>query len=288
MKRLMREPLVHFLLGGALLFALFEVVAEDSSYAPGRIVVDERQIDNLSATFQRTWLRPPSSTELDGLIRDFIDEEILYREGLALGLDREDPVIRRRIRQKMEYLHTDLAERGRPTDADLAAFLSANGERFMEREKLSFRQVFVSPSVGTALATRRANELLKKLEAGASTSSVPGDPSLLPGDMTKASELDVAANFGPGFAADLQSLEIGHWQGPVASSFGLHLVAIDERIAARMPELAEVRREVERDYEAIARDEAKERYLRALRERYEVEVRTSGGEFSASAEASEG
>ncbi len=130
MRRLLREPLVHFLLGGALLFALYAAVADDPVDARDRIVIDEVRVANLATTFQRTWLRPPTRVELDGLVREFVDEEILYREGLALGLDRDDAVIRRRMRQKMEFLSTDLGGQEVASEAELAGFLSANRERF--------------------------------------------------------------------------------------------------------------------------------------------------------------
>jgi len=273
MKRLLREPLLHFLLGGALIYALYGLFADDPTYSPDRVVVDERRVDNLVATFQRTWMRPPTAEELDALIQDFVDEEILVRESLAFGLDRDDPVIRRRLRQKMEFLHADLAEQERATDAELAAFLSKNQERFEEPAGLSFRHVFVSPDAGSTAARRHANELLGILQSGAPDDSVEGDSTLLPETMVKASEREIGSVFGVGFAGDVFALTGDDWSGPVASSYGLHLVRVSERIAARRLELEEVRREVERDYETARRAEANQRFLRELRERYEVEIR---------------
>ncbi len=273
MRRLLREPLLHFLIGGALLFVLYGIVGDDPAFAPDRIVVDEKRVASLAATFQRTWLRPPTRGELDGLVRDFVDEEILVREGLALGLDRDDLVIRRRLRQKMEFLHTDLAEQEKPAEAELAAFLSENRERFQEPARLSFRHVFVSPDAGSPAARHRAHELLRKLRAGGSESLVEGDPTLLPKTMVKASERDVASVFGGGFAGDVLALAGNDWTGPVASSYGLHLVRVDERVPARMPELEQIRRQVEREYETAQRAEANQRFLQELRERYEVEIR---------------
>ena len=273
MRRLLREPLVHFLLGGALLFALYAAVADDPVDAPDRIVIDEVRVANLAATFQRTWLRSPTREELDGLVREFVDEEILYREGLALGLDRDDAVIRRRMRQKMEFLSTDLAGQEEASEAELAGFLSANRERFEKPARLSFRHVFVSPDGGSTAARHRADELLEKLRAGGSEASVEGDRTLLPETMLEATERDVASLFGPGFAGDILALTGDGWSGPVASSFGLHLVRVDGRVSARLPELAEIRREVQREYDALQRAEANRSFLRRLRDRYEVEIR---------------
>ncbi len=273
MSRLLREPLLHFLAGGAVLFVLYGIVADDPAHAPDRIIVRENRVAGLAATFQRTWLRPPTREELDRLVQDFVDEEILYREGLALGLDQNDLVIRRRLRQKMEFLHTDLAAQEKPTEAELAAFLSANGERFQEPARLSFRHVFVSPDAGSPAARRRANQLLRKLVAGVSEAEGGGDPTLLPKTMLEASERDVASVFGAGFAGDVFASAGGDWTGPVASSYGLHLVRVEERVPARMPELEQIRRQVEREHEAARRAEAKQRFLHELRERYDVEIR---------------
>ena len=273
MRRLLREPLLHFLVGGVLLFVFYGIVADDPAYAPDRIVVDEARVANLAATFQRTWLRSPTRDELDGLVREFVDEEILYREGLALGLDRDDLVIRRRLRQKVEFLYTDLAGKAEPSEAELAGFLASNRERFEEPARLSFRHVYLSPDAGSIAARRRATELLEKLRAEGSEASVEGDRTLLPETMLKASESDVASVFGAGFAGDVLALTGDDWTGPVASSYGLHLVRVDERVPARLPELGEIRREVEREYEAIRRAEANQRFLQKLREGYEVEIR---------------
>jgi hypothetical protein len=270
MSRVLREPLVHFLLGGAALFALYEVVDDEVSYAPDRIVIEAESVASLVTTFQRTWLRPPTGEELQALVDDYIDEEILYREGLALGLDRDDLVIRRRLRQKVEYLHTDLVAYPPPTEAELEAFLKANRDRFREPEALSFVQVFIDPEENAGSPHDRATQLLRELRAGV---EVAGDATTLPGAMARASEREIGAIFGTRFAADAVALEGNGWIGPVASSFGLHLVRIDERRSARIPALAEVRAQVVRDFESARRKDQNERFLEELRERYEVEVR---------------
>jgi parvulin-like peptidyl-prolyl isomerase len=273
MKRFLREPLLHFLIGGALIYAIYGLAADDPMASPDRVVVDEQRVDKLVATFQRTWMRPPAAGELDALIQDFVDEEILVREGLALGLDRDDPVIRRRLRQKMEFLRVDLGEQENATDAELTAYLLANQERFEEPARLSFRQVFVNPDAGSPAARRRANELLGKLQSGTPDAAGKGDSTLLPETMGSASEREIGTVFGADFAGDVFALTGDDWSGPLASSYGLHLVRVGERVAARKLELEEARREVERDYETARRAEANQRFLRELRERYEVEIR---------------
>ena len=279
MRRLLREPLLHFLVGGALLFALYTAVVEDPAYAPDRIVVDEARIANLSESFGRIWMRPPSSNELEDLIREFVNEEVLYREALALGFDRDDSVIRRRLRQKMEFLNADLAEIEAPTDTDLAAFLSENRERFRRPERISFQQVYVDPDAGTAKPYDRANELLAGLQAG--NADVDGDQTLLPRTMESASANEVAGVFGSEFAKDVLALSGDGWSDPVASSFGLHLVRVNARTPARDPELGEVRAQVMREWETIERENANQESLERLREQYEIEIRLPGANSNA-------
>jgi parvulin-like peptidyl-prolyl isomerase len=210
-----------------------------------------------------------------------VDEEILVREGIALGLDRDDPVIRRRLRQKMEYLHVELGTQQQATDAELTAFLSENQQRFEVPARLSFKQVFVSPEAGSAEARRRASEILASLQSGVPDPAVEGDSTLLPAAMAKASEREIGSVFGADFAADVFALTRDDWSGPVASNYGLHLVRVGERVAARKLELEEARREVERDYQAARRAEANQRFLEDLRERYEVEIRKPAGDSAA-------
>jgi parvulin-like peptidyl-prolyl isomerase len=274
-RRLLREPLIHFLVGGGLLFALYAIVVEDPAYAPDRIVVDPARVASLSADFERTWMRPPSKIELDELIAEFVNEEVLYREALALGFDRDDPVIRRRMRQKMEFLYADLIEIEPPSEADLASFLTANRERFRQPARVSFRQVYVDPDVGPATPHDRARALLEALQAGEAEAGVAGDPTLLPRAMEMASASEVAAVFGSGFAEDLLGLSGDGWSGPVASSFGPHLVRIDARKPTRDPELDEVRQQVVHEYGTIERTKSNQQLLEKLREQYEIEIQAS-------------
>jgi hypothetical protein len=270
--RFFREPLVRFLLGGAALFLLYGIVADEPIARQDRIVVGEERIASLAATFQRTWLRAPTRAELDGLVQDFVDEEILYREALALGLDRDDLVVRRRLRQKMEFLHLDLVEPSAPTQDELADFLERNAERFREPARLSFRQVFVSPEKGEGDVQGRAEQQLSLLRDGETGDAGAGDRTLLPETMRNTDAHEVAMIFGPGFARDLFALSGEGWQGPLASSFGLHLVQIEDSTPGRMPALSEVREHVERELLAERREQARRRFLEVVRGRYAVEI----------------
>jgi hypothetical protein len=270
-RRLVREPLVHFLVLGGLLFgAYYFLNGETPNSDSNRIVVDVAQVASIVATFQRTWLRPPTQEELGRLVEDRIKEEILYREALALGLDRDDLVIRRRLRQKMEFINTDLTDPGPPNEAELQAYLGANMNRFRSTERLSFTQVYLKED-----DQEGATKLLQQL-AGHPPSEREleklGDASLLPGAMERADRQELGRVFGSDFAAELLSAPLKKWSGPYVSPYGLHLVYVSERLPAREPPLGEVRSAVEREWLAERQREANERFYQALRGRYTVEV----------------
>ena len=273
MRRLLREPLLHFLLAGAVLFGLYGTVADDDD-RPDRIVIAEDQVANLAQTFGRVWMRPPTVEELDGLVAEYIREEVLYREAVALGLDQNDLIVRRRMRQKMEFLNEDLSGEQEPTEEELQALLDAKPETFEVQAETSFEQVFVNRE-GDDLADARARALLERLLSAPDLAAGGGlgDPTLLPESLERATPREVTATFGSEFSDELTSAPLGQWGGPLASSFGLHLVRISERTPARIPALAEVRERVAREWAAERRTEANERFYQALRDRYEVEVR---------------
>jgi len=269
-RKLLREPLLHFLLCGAAIFALYGRVAEPAEGRPGLVVVDERRVAALSRAVERTWSRPPDASELEGLIDEFVTEEILYREALALGLDRDDPVVRRRMRQKMEAVSDDVTDR-EPDEAELAAFLEANPERFFVPARVTFEQVFVAPRGGSP-ARERAEAVLARLRSGGRADEL-GDATPLPPGLSNVTTPRVAATFGEPFATALETLPQAEWAGPLASSYGLHLVQVTGREPAGQPALAEVRAEVEREWASEQRIRSRQRFHEVLRERYEVEVR---------------
>jgi hypothetical protein len=143
-RKLLREPLLHFLVLGALFFAGYEWMNHGEP-EPGRIVVTQGRIDNLKASFSRVCQQPPTPSETDGLIRDYIREEVLAREAKTLGLDLDDTVIRRRLRQKMEFIATDLALPVEPTEAELEGFLATHPDLFRVEPRFTVRQIYLNP-----------------------------------------------------------------------------------------------------------------------------------------------
>jgi hypothetical protein len=271
--RLLREPLVQFLALGAVLFALYGVAGKRNAEAPDKIVVSASRIATLGDGFARTWRRPPSEQELQGLIEDYVRDEVFYREGRAAGLDRDDVIIRRRVRQKMEFLAEDMSA-PEPSDEQLAAYLASNPERFRAEDQITFHQVFLS-------ATRRPNTIESDSKQvgsvlaradGALDVTALGDPFLLGEEFRGVSPSKLTSIFGEDFSKRMAAMEMGRWQGPISSGFGQHFVFISERTSGDLPPLDAVRPAVRREWTNTRRLETEQKLYASLRERYEIVV----------------
>jgi parvulin-like peptidyl-prolyl isomerase len=275
--KFLREPLFHFLVLGAGLFMVYSVVNGFAGAPADRIVVDETQALRLAGQFQRIWMRPPTEQELRGLAEDFVKEEILYREARTLGLDQDDLVIRRRLRQKMEFLNADLAESQAPTDVQLQAHFDANQDRFRRPDRFSLQQVYLNPNKRAGDAKQAAVELLARLNAdpalAADLIKSLGDATMLPAQLDGVTRREVTNTFGRGFAKDIEDMPLDRWSGPYQSSYGLHLVRMTERDAGGLPALTEIRPVLEREWRAERSKEANEHFYKALRARYDIEIR---------------
>src|SRR6476619_202676 len=244
MKTFVREPLVHFLLLGAVLFIAYGLVSKPgSSDGPGKITVTQGQIENLVSGFAKAWQRPPTSEELAGLVRDLVREEVYCREAMTLGLDKDDTVISRRLRQKMEFISDDIAAMPEPTDADLNTYLQAHADRFRAEQTFTFSQVYLDPEKHGENLARDISALLARLnrDGGQAEISALGDSLLMERRFTTTPASEAAKQFGDKCAAKLDQLSYGKWEGPVESGYGVHLIFVSERTEGRVPELAEVR-----------------------------------------------
>jgi hypothetical protein len=272
-KRFLREPLVHFLVLGAGLFVAYGLMSKPGrGNAPQAIVVTAGQIEHLTANFEKTWLRPPSDAELKGLIDDWVRDEIATREAMALGLDKDDSVIRRRLRQKLEFVSDDIAAQTAPTDADLDAYLHAHPELFRIEPESTFSQVVLDPGKHGESLARDAARLLARLnqDGGKADLAALSDSSLLEPTFRSVTTAEIATQFGGEFAAKLGGLPIGTWQGPITSGYGAHLVLVRERSEGRLPELADVRERVSREWENARRLEGAQKFYDELAKRYTV------------------
>jgi hypothetical protein len=273
LKRLLREPLLHFLLLGALLFG-WSAWQGGGSAGSSRIVVTRGVVEHLATSFARTWQRPPNALELKGLIDEHVKEEIAAREAVAMGLERDDVIIKRRLRQKLEFLLVDDAPATPPGDAELSAWLKRHPEAFPTEAQLAFRQVLLRPDRRGANTAADAAKLLARLrDAGpeAPTQNL-GDASMLPAETPLEPAREVARAFGQEFADALLKLPPGQWSGPVESSFGLHLVLVRERSDGAPADLARVRPLVERELQAERRKAELQGLYERLLAKYSVSI----------------
>ena len=274
MKKLIKDPLLHFLLIGALLFLVFELIKSPEVVQENNIVITRGDIEALQANFTRTWQRPPTEDELSGLINDKVRGEIAFREAVAMGLDQDDAVIRRRLRMKMELLVEDVAGLSPSTDEDLETYLEENRESFHQQPQLSFMHVYLNSDKRGVGVEDDARQILAKLSAAGIDADPESfsDSNMLPKELPLYYINDIGRLFGVDFSRQILEVKPGTWTGPVWSTYGLHLVYVRERIEGRDPELDEVRKEVEREWSAKRRRDFKEETYKKLRERYTVTI----------------
>ncbi len=271
-----REPLVHFLGIGALLFGLFALLNDDaSSIDANRIEITASNVERLREVWSKQWNRQPTETELKGLIKSHIREEVLYREGLALGLDKNDTIIRRRLAQKMEFLFEDLAMQGKPTEEDLKAYFDRNKDKYLLPARVSFSHIYFNVDRRGKAAYGNAKRLLKRLRSNGSSPvrvSDQGDRFMLGYDYAQKTQQEVGNVFGRQFAGKLFKTRKGIWQGPIESGYGIHLVQVRDRIESRLPQLDEVRDSVQLDFLYERRRVTNKKIYEQLKARYEIVV----------------
>jgi hypothetical protein len=269
-QKFLGEPMLHFLLIGVALFGAYRWVSPGDS-GGRRIVITQGVVDDLVTQHVAARGREPSITELNHLIESYVRDEILYREGVRLGLERDDIVVKRRVRQKIEMIAEEDASTRAPTDADLSAYLVANPARFVQPAILTFEQVFIGESgPGVVHAVALTREALRR---GADAEEL-GKPTLLPHRMTRTPADLVAREFGASFSAALENVPVGEWVGPIDSSFGAHYVRVTERTPAVAPQLAAVRDHVVREWENERRQRARNDAYTKMRGEYQVSIET--------------
>ncbi len=269
--RALREPLVHFLLAGAALFALFALGGGQNDPASRKSTITTAQVEALAANWAQTFRRPPSPQEVDGLIRSGIKEEIYVREALRLGLDQDDPVIRQRLRRKMELLARAQAEAAAPSDAQLQAWLDARPQQYARGEGLRFDQLYLAGQPDDPAVLGRAAALTALLARGERWQDL-GDPLSVPPAMEGADQSAIARHFGEGFAAALAAMAPGPGWHPVLSGYGLHLVRLRAKIDGAPAALADVRQQVENDWRADTLQKREAAAYQALLDGYEIRI----------------
>lgn len=281
LRALLREPLLHFALAGALLFAAYHSYAPRVATPASRnIVVTAAQVEALRAQLQDIDRRPPTDAELERAIHDYVDAEVLYREAVALGLDAGDLVVRRRLEQKMRFLIEDTTRLAPATDADLTTYLDAHRTDFDVPARVRLTHVFVSRDAHGAATDAVATALRARLLADSvppETAPALGDSFPAGADLDDMTERELARYFGTDFAAAVMQLPVASWSEPVISIHGAHLVWVREQTPARAVTLDEVRARVLYAFDRERHDTANEERLAALRARYNISLPTGAG-----------
>lgn len=291
--KLLREPLLHFLLIGAAFFLYFNVFSDPGKDGDGKtIVVDAAEIEWMKASWQQRWNRPPLPGELDGMIEDYIRETVLYREALALGLDKDDRYIRQRLGLKMEFLAADLVTMAPPAEDELKAYFDAHRERYQEPPRYTFTQVYFDPDKRGNATLDDAKAVKARLvsgEAGIEDPGSLGDGLMLGSDFIDKDEANIQKLFGSVFAQSLVGLTPGRWSGPLSSGYGVHLVYVDKVTEPQAPDFETVRDKLTQDWTADKGEELKQKFYAGLRDQYTVIIErpAAGDEPAASAVVSE-
>ena len=268
-----REPLLHFLLIGALLFAVTALRQKQSEHAEIRITAGE--VAQLAAFWETQAQRKPTAEELRGAIEERIDEEVLAREAVRLGLDRDDVIVRRRLAQKMAFVSDDLAVVAEPSEDELREYFDAHRDTYTTPDLYALRHVYFNPDSHKTLDAD-AQRALQKLTRGANADDV-GDPFMLPRELADVSREDIVRDFGSSFADAVTGSTPGSWSGPVRSPFGVHLVKLESHTPSSEARFEDVRDQVREAYLAQKQREANAALRTKLRQQYKIVVETAEG-----------
>lgn len=263
--KLLREPLVHFVLAGAAIFAVFgwQGGPDDPASRAINLTLDDQA--RLSANFAAVMGRPPTQAELDAVIANWVREEVLYREALRLGLDEGDAVIRKRLAQKMDTIAASAADAESPSEGTLEKWLRDHPERFAQDSTLTFDQIYFTTRGRAVIGSTL-------LQGGADWTRV-GDPISIAGRFDGASQEVVAGELGDDFAIAVAKLPVATgWQGPVESALGWHLVRLRAREPGTLPPLEAIRERVEGDWRAETARTRTDAAYKALRDAYTVKI----------------
>lgn len=274
--RLFKEPLFLLLLIGACIYGGYQWFQKrEPASEQASIRVDSGQIEGMIMQWEKRWNRPPTREEIDGLIQHYVREEILYRQAVAMKLDKNDPITRRRTVQKLEFLTNDIAMSTEPTEAELEQFFAENQAEYRSPDVISFLQVFFNPDErgdSTLEDAKATLEELKKAGAPDPATLKAGDNTLQKTSFPAVTEMDVRRQMGGGFSEPLMKLEPGRWHGPMLSGYGVHLVYVFALQQGEVPALEMVREKVLAAWYDQQREKLSAEMLEGLKKKYEIVI----------------
>ena len=276
LKKLAREPLLHFLLIGAGIYGLYGIYAEGDDGDNARtITISSSEIRSLGDQWTRSWSRPPTSDELSGIVRERVRTRVLFREAQAMGLDKDDLIIERRLAQKLEFMAQGLLTPQEPSDQILADWYAANSERFKQPDLYTLTQIFFDPDKrgeATLNDAKAALGELVKLDTLPENYDNYGDRIMLQNHYPARSEQELRSLFGSGFADQVVSLDPGVWHGPVLSGYGAHLVLINDVMRTPLPAYEDIKEQLVDAWTTEEIDKLSENFIASLISRYEIVV----------------
>lgn len=268
--KLFKEPFFHFVLIGALLFFAYECVNQTSKEAKSdEIYISPGRIKQIAFLFEKTWQRAPSQSELEALVQDYVLEEIYVRAAKEMGIDSDDAIIRRRLRQKVEFLAADFSSLQKPTDADLQTYLTENPEQFTRNASYHFDQVFINPEHHGEDTDAYIQTALKQLQAG---QRVDSDSAMIPSRYESVSTTQLDSRYGRAFTEQLSSLPLREWVGPIQSGLGQHLVRMEIIEPGSLPDWTEIRDELEAEWQRTKRADLREELNQQLIDAYQITI----------------
>lgn len=268
--------MVHFFAGGAVIFGFYLLSAGKApsiEQVPPTVHIGAGEVAWLQETFARQWQRPATREEMIALLTTHLKEELLSREARALGLERGDTLVRRRLAQKMSFMLEDTFRLTEPTDAELQAYFTEHATQYERGSKVTFGFVYFDPDKrNDAEADARAALEFVNAKHEQPPMQEVGDRLLIESPIVDADRAAIAAQFGDEFAATVLSLPEGSWQGPIRSAYGVHLVYVDKKVGAEAANFEDVRTRVQEDwYQEHQRAEIA-RYFAELMQKYKVET----------------
>jgi len=272
MNKVIKEPLLHFAVLGVVIYML-SIAFSDNSESSEKINVSAGKVEQLAVLYTKTWQRKPTQEQLLDTVNAYVLEQAAYLEGASLGLDENDIVITRRVRQKVDFIAEEHVKRPEITDELLTRYLQNNPDKFNRQTQLTFKQVFFDPKNNGDVVIAQARELLVTLnEAPEQNIEKLGDRYLFKPHYQMNTLDDISRTLGREFSEELTSLASGKWQGPISSSYGTHLVFIEDRKVGELPELAHIKPMVIREWENEQRNKSVKQYYDELLTRYPAEI----------------
>jgi hypothetical protein len=280
--KVLREPLIQFFFIGLCIYGAYKFYGvPDEGSENNTIIVNSERIGAFIRGWESRWKRPPTKQELNGLINQFVREDILYREAVAMGLDKDDPVTRRRLAKKLEFLSKDIASLKEPMEGELERYFEDNKEEYKTPDLITFTHVFIDPNKRGDATLNDAARLLDQLQsAGPPDESTfnMGDRFMLQNYYSENTELDIRKQFGSSFASAVMQLEPEKWHGPLISGYGTHLVYIDVLTIAPTPVFEEVEEDVMQNWLVDQQEQFNEAFFESLKSRYEIVIENAPSE----------